>query len=504
VNAIAISTIAAGISLCMIVKNEERFLDGALRSVAGVVDEICIVDTGSTDRTHAIARAHGARVLDVAWNDDFAQARNAALAMATRNWIFVLDADERLADASRAALAAIGRTAVGGRGKWITCRNLTDDEKGSGAMSNALVRIFPNDAHIRYRNPIHEFVARDGCAAGLPADRSAIEIVHHGYLSAVVAERGKGERNLRLSRLAAQREPDDAFHQYNLGMASIPSGDPEAAIAALERMRELTRGAPRGFRVHALVVLADLYAQHHDDVARGLALVAECLALVPNYSNAHFTHGRLLARSGDLFEARNAFGRAIAAGAHDREQFVVDDEIAIWKAHSELGATLMREHRYAEALAWFELAAQARPVAQPLLFNRAKCHEALGDMDAAQTLLEGAFGGYRDEASAVQWINFLLRRGRTADAVAAVDAAVPFVNGKVGALLLGTAAAAHLRAGSRARAAATVDRALELGRESTATLAALASHLGTPELMELLPAVAGPRAKRLPIAYLRS
>src|SRR5450755_3538770 len=191
VNAIAISTIAAGISLCMIVKNEERFLDGALRSVAGVVDEICIVDTGSTDGTHAIARAHGARVRDVAWNDDFAQARNAALAMATRNWIFVLDADERLDDASRAALAAIGRTAVGGRGKWITCRNLTDDEKGSGAMSNALVRIFPNDAHIRYRNPIHEFVARDGCAAGLPADRSAIEIVHHGYLSAVVAERGK-------------------------------------------------------------------------------------------------------------------------------------------------------------------------------------------------------------------------------------------------------------------------------------------------------------------------
>jgi glycosyltransferase involved in cell wall biosynthesis len=493
----------AGISLCMIVKNEECFLDEALRSVAGVVDEVCIVDTGSTDRTCEIARARGARVLNVEWHDDFARARNAALAMATQRWIFVLDADERLDPASRAALAAIGQTPAAGRGKWITCRNLTDNERGSGAMTNALVRIFPNDDRIRYRNPIHEFVARDGSAAGLPADRTAIEIVHHGYLNAVVAARAKGERNLRLSRLAAQREPDDAFHQYNLGMALLLSGDPAGAIAALDRMRELTRSSPRGFRVHALVVLADLYARDRDDLQTAFKLVRECLALVPNYSNAHFTHGRLLARSGDLFEARNAFGRAIAAGAHDREQFVVDDEIAVWKAHSEIGATLMREGRYAEALTWFELAAQARPAAQPLVINRAKCHEALGNVAAAQTLLEAAFSGYRDEASAVEWINFLLRRGRTNDAAVAVDEALTFFDESAQTVLLGTAAAAHLRAGARDRAALAVERALKLGSRSAATLAALAVHLGAPELAGLLPESTDPLVKSAPIAYVR-
>jgi tetratricopeptide (TPR) repeat protein len=491
----------AGISLCMIVKNEECFLDEALRSVAGVVDEVCIVDTGSTDRTCEIARARGARVLNVEWHDDFARARNAALAMATQRWIFVLDADERLDPASRAALAAIGQTPAAGRGKWITCRNLTDNERGSGAMTNALVRIFPNDDRIRYRNPIHEFVARDGSAAGLPADRTAIEIVHHGYLNAVVAARAKGERNLRLSRLAAQREPDDAFHQYNLGMALLLSGDPAGAIAALDRMRELTRSSPRGFRVHALVVLADLYAQQRGDVETALTLVRECLALVPNYSNAHFTHGRLLALEGDLFEARNAFGRAIAAGAHDREQFVVDDEIAIWKAHSEIGATLMREQRYAEALQWFELAAQARPAAQPLVFNRAKCHEALGDIVAAQTLLAAAFNGYRDEASAVEWINFLLRHGRTPEAAAAVDSALAFVDECAHAVLLGTVAAAHLRAGARERAVEAVDRALKGGSRSAATIAELAVQLDTPELAALLRRPGGTLAKRLSIAY---
>jgi tetratricopeptide (TPR) repeat protein len=499
-------TLPAGISLCMIVKNEERFLDEALRSVAGAVDELCIVDTGSTDRTREIALAHGARLVDVPWQDDFSLARNAALALATYRWIFVLDADERLAAGSRDAVAAIRGSTAARRGYWITCRNLTDNFKGSGAMSNALVRIFPNDPRIRYRNAIHEFVALDGSGAGLPSDRTAIEIIHHGYLTPVVAERGKAARNLHLSRLAAEREPDDAFHHYNLGMALLLAGDTEAAITALERTRELTRAVPRGFRVHALIALADLYAEQRGDLDAAAALVAECLVLVPNYSNAHFTHGKLLARRGELFAARSAFGRAIEAGAHDREQFVVDNEIAIWKAHSEIGATLMRERRFAEALAWFELAAQARPAAEPLVINRAKCHDALGQTDAAQALFAAAFTSYADEASAVEWINFLLRRGRIADAAAAVDAALPLVDPPTRALLLATIAAAHVRSGQADLAEADVNRALEQGNraESGAVIAAVAKHLNAPELAHFIRQTPHPRAPGLRIAYLPS
>jgi tetratricopeptide (TPR) repeat protein len=267
-------------------------------------------------------------------------------------------------------------------------------------------------------------------------------------------------------------------------------------LRTLDRTRELTRLAPRGFRIHALVTLADLYAEHRDDLPTAHALVRECLALVPNYSNAHFIEGKLLARSGDLFEARNAFGRAIAAGAHDREQFVVDDEIAIWKAHSEIGATLMRERRYADALAWLELAAQARPAAQALVINRAKCHEALGDVGAAQTLFEAAFSGDRDAPSAIEWINFLLRHGRTADALAAIGAALPLVDENAHALLLGTAAAVHLRAGRYDRAQLTVQQAAAHGSQSVsiAVIQALATHLRMPELAKLLPAL-GPSRK---------
>jgi glycosyltransferase involved in cell wall biosynthesis len=494
---------SAGISLCMIVRNEERFLAAALESVADVVDEICIVDTGSTDGTREIALAHGARVVDVPWRDDFAFARNAALALATRRWIFVLDADERLDPGSRAALAAIGRSPTAGRGKWITCHNATDNVKGSGAMSNAIVRIFPNEARIRYRNPIHEFVAFDGCEAGLPSDRSSIAIVHHGYLSAVVAGRAKGERNLRLSRLAAERDPADAFHQYNLGMASLLAGDRDAAIAALDRMRDLTRATPRAYRVHGLISLAHLYADHRGDRITAHRLVRECLSLVPNYSNAHFAQGVFLARDGAFHAARDSFGRAIAAGTHDAEQFVVDNEIAIWKAHSEIGATLMHERRFGEALAWFELASRSRPGAQPLVINRAKCHEELGEFEAARELFTLAFDTFHDAPSTIEWINFLLRRERSGDALAAIETALPFMDDETGVVLLGTSAAVHLRAGHTAHAQRCVDRAVERGDRAaaSASIEVLAEQLRLPELAALLPAPVRARAAGLSIAY---
>src|SRR5579863_6345186 len=83
-------------SLCMIVRNEEKNLAACLRSVADLMDEIVVVDTGSTDRTRDVARRFRARVVDFPWIDNFAAARNESLRHATGNWIFWLDADERL------------------------------------------------------------------------------------------------------------------------------------------------------------------------------------------------------------------------------------------------------------------------------------------------------------------------------------------------------------------------------------------------------------------------
>ena len=85
-----------GISLCMIVKNEEDWIAGAVESVRSIVNEVIIVDTGSTDSTPDRIRALGARAISLKWSDSFAHARNISLAEARESWILVLDADERI------------------------------------------------------------------------------------------------------------------------------------------------------------------------------------------------------------------------------------------------------------------------------------------------------------------------------------------------------------------------------------------------------------------------
>ncbi len=95
------------ISLCMIVKDEEANLPACLITVADLVDEIIVVDTGSADRTRECAEHFGARVVDFPWVDDFSAARNESLRHATGEWILWLDADDRIDVPNRDRLRAL-------------------------------------------------------------------------------------------------------------------------------------------------------------------------------------------------------------------------------------------------------------------------------------------------------------------------------------------------------------------------------------------------------------
>src|ERR1043165_7712525 len=98
------------LSLALIVKNEARCLARCLESVRGILDEIVVVDTGSTDDTASIAKRYGAKISNFAWKDDFSIARNFALEQATGDWILVLDADENASPALCQEILAFVRT----------------------------------------------------------------------------------------------------------------------------------------------------------------------------------------------------------------------------------------------------------------------------------------------------------------------------------------------------------------------------------------------------------
>jgi tetratricopeptide (TPR) repeat protein len=429
----------AGISLCMIVKDEERFLEACLRSVAKHVDEICIVDTGSTDRTVEIAASFGARVLHRPWRDDFAWARNEAITMATKRWILVLDADEELDSASHDALRAVRSASAGVCGLWIRCQNLSDDYKGTGVSSHALVRFFPNSPRIRYVSAIHEFITLDGKTTGLDARVSPLSITHHGYLSEIVTLRKKSERNLALVKTATENDPNEPFNWYNLGTTSVLCSQPDAAIVAFERMRVMVGDAHRGFVPNALAQLADLYIDC-GDYERAIDLANEALTKAPNFANAHFALGRALAKAQRYPEARAAFEAAIADAPHAARQFIVDDEVSAWKAHSEIGSSYGNEGDNISALAWFDRALEHRPLVVPLRMNRAKALERLGRFDEADAVFRRLADDEPGDVHSVDYVNYVLRRNDHDVVLRVIEEVLPFVTPRTQATLLVTAA----------------------------------------------------------------
>lgn len=240
------------ISACLIVKNEERRLPRALLSLRGLVDEIIVVDTGSTDRTRQIAEALGARVFAIDWNDDFAAARNVGLAHAGGDWILILDADEEIALQDHEALR---RQVTSRRNKKaayrLTTRNYTEEcgargwvandgsypdlEKGSGWFPSVKVRLFPRDPRIRFVYPVHEVVEPTLRELNIPILDADVPIHHYGRLDkARLIEKGKAYLSLGLKKL--DHLGDDPTALRELASQAAGLADYELAFRLWERL----------------------------------------------------------------------------------------------------------------------------------------------------------------------------------------------------------------------------------------------------------------------------
>lgn len=217
----------------MIVRDEEAFLDRCLTSVKDIVDEICVLDTGSTDRTQEIARQHGARVETFEWCDDFAAARNAALQMCTGDWILVLDADEQITtELAREAFDVFMEEHAESAGTvWI------DNETESGDRSQvAITRFFPSGPEWKFDGCIHEQLTRGGSTPQRANTR--VRVQHDGYSPSTLAEKGKFERNERLLKAMIERTPDDPYAWYQLGRTYFVGGRFEDALETFEQALE--------------------------------------------------------------------------------------------------------------------------------------------------------------------------------------------------------------------------------------------------------------------------
>lgn len=200
------------LSLCMIVRDEAARLPGCLDSVAGLADDIVVVDTGSRDTTRDIAAARGARVIETRWTGDFAAARNIALAAARGRWILVLDADETLPPASRILIHEL----VSGRshsGYNLVQRNRL---AAGGHVSVHIVRLFPNDPRVRFERPIHEQVNTSLERAGIPIVDTDVPFDHEGYaVPGTLAAKTLRNRDIIEAALAADPDGDPNLRYFH-------------------------------------------------------------------------------------------------------------------------------------------------------------------------------------------------------------------------------------------------------------------------------------------------
>ncbi|MHB9007602.1 MAG: glycosyltransferase family 2 protein [Limisphaerales bacterium] len=365
--------VAPRLSVCLIVRNEERFLAQCLASVKALAPQIVVVDTGSTDRTIEIARELGAEVHSSAWNDDFSAARNAALEHATGDWILMLDADEELSGEGRDLLRKMLR-----HDTVLAWRLPIVDAGREHEGCSYVPRLFRNAPGVHFVGRIHEqaFGSLEARRTewGLDNRLGQAKLIHHGYTTEITADRRKIERNLRLLERAVQDSPDDPNLLMNLGLELARSGQ---EVAALERYRQayeqlsrlpVTRVVPE-LRETLLTQFCTrlMAARHFEEI---VTVLASPLARAHDGLTAslHFAAG-LAATELERFEiAANHFRQCLARRAKPALTPLNPAIRTVAPRHS-LAVCLARAGDLQGARSVFQAALEEEPTARPLRFD---------------------------------------------------------------------------------------------------------------------------------------
>ena len=266
------------LSLSMIVRNEAERLERCLASVAGFVEEMVVLDTGSSDATVAVAERCGAVVHHLPWPGDFAPARNEALRHVRGDWVLVLDADEQLLPEAREPLRRLMAEPD------LLLVNLLRWERGARQSPYSSVsRLFRRHAAMRWSGRYHAMV--DDSVLELIrrephwriADCAEPALVHDGYRPELLASGDKAHRLRQAMERELQQRPGDPYACAKLGSLEVSQGRRARGIALLEQGLAHCGEAAAAERYELLLHLA--IARTPDDPQRAIAHYRQALAL---------------------------------------------------------------------------------------------------------------------------------------------------------------------------------------------------------------------------------
>lgn len=301
----------ANVSLCMIVRNEERVLGDCLASAKPFFSEIIVVDTGSTDRTIEIAREHGARVLEMEWPESFASARNESLKHATGDWVCWLDADDTLPFASGyAILKAIAIAPDDLGGLVMPIRFVNDDPEFGTSVDH--VKVFRNHRGWQFEGRIHEQILQDIRKDGLNIARLNAEVLHTGYDTSEEGQEKKRIRDERLLKLDLEDRPGHPFVLFNLGMTAHYLQQHDQATEYLKQSIEASQ--PSDSHVRKAYAMWAVSAAQIGGPEKGLEVVDTGLLAAIDDPELLFRRGMFHSELEQYDSAVNAYERVLQVG----------------------------------------------------------------------------------------------------------------------------------------------------------------------------------------------
>lgn len=298
------------LSVCVITKNESRFIETCLRSVQQIAAEIIVVDSGSTDDTPGIARRFNARIFTIEWQNDYAYARNVAISKCNCDWILFLDADEYLENPG-ALYKRIQRTKNKRTGGFLLERTDIYRHKDNGLVIKypvGMVRLFRNHLSFQYIGSVHEQI--NTCITGLGYRIEILEnarIIHQVYMSDDAFLETKQLRYLALIEAELEKDSSNYWMHYQKAKTCWFLGRKEEAKHIFASIANDTK-CPlvircSGFCNHAVLLME---AGFPDEA---LTEVEKSLALNPRQSLGMMIKGNILYQKDEFRKSIKAYSK---------------------------------------------------------------------------------------------------------------------------------------------------------------------------------------------------
>lgn len=318
------------LSVCMIVKNEANNIRDCLDCVKELADEIIVVDTGSSDHTKDIAQDCGARVFDFKWRDDFSAARNESIKHASCEWIFWIDADDRVGKEEADLLNRLKKVSPK---DTVYAFEVESTMENGIKTSNLQYRFFPNIHGVRFNNRIHECVSPSLGKLGLKTLFTNLKIQHTGYTDPDRVDE-KISRNLKLIDLELADNPGNALFRFYRAQTLSDKAKYSDSLEEYLRVMEIPEQQhfQRQVYEHTPAEIAKKYLELHQP-DKALEWADKALSRYSENIMALYVKAEVLSRKGRIDEAKVLLQRILKENFPPHSLCV---EVGLFKRNAEL------------------------------------------------------------------------------------------------------------------------------------------------------------------------